>query len=113
MSNTVRPAPPIPFLPDIRRVVTGHNSEGKAIVIKDEVVDKTFWGPETVNPVHDFYRTDETPAIVDQEVSGEWVDRIAQDPALASRNGSTFRTIDLAPGAVVVRTEAPNNPWRF
>ncbi|KAK7692020.1 hypothetical protein QCA50_005425 [Cerrena zonata] len=96
-----RPAPPIPFLPDVRRVITGHDSEGKAIVIKDEVVEPTFWSPQGVNAVHEFYRTEETPAVIDSEVTGEWVDHIASKRALVSPNGSTFRSIDLAPGEVV------------
>ncbi|CAL1711770.1 unnamed protein product [Somion occarium] len=100
--SVTRPAPKIPYLPDVRRVVTGHDSEGKAAVLSDEVAKPTFWSPESTSPVHDYYRTEETPAIIDSEVAtGEWDDGITSNPALVSPNGSTFRTIDLAPGQVV------------
>lgn len=98
-----RPAPSVPPLPHPRRVITGHHPDGKAIFVKDEIVEPIFWSPESVSPFHDFYRTEETPAIIDSEISGEWVDHIAQNHKLLSPEGSTFRSVDLAPGQVVVR----------
>lgn len=105
--------PSVPPLPHPRRVITGHNPDGKAIFIKDEAVEPIFWSPESVNPVYGFYRTEETPAVIDSEISGEWVDHIAQNRKLSSPEGSTFSTIDLAPGQVVVRAPFLSLLMRF
>jgi len=88
--------------PNVRRVITGHSSEGKSILLRDEAKEPIFWSPESVAPVHDLYRTNEHPAVIDTEVpTGNWVDEIAANPELISANGSTFRAIDMPPGMTV------------
>jgi len=96
------PAQKLGPYPNIRRVVTGHSSEGKAIVVNDEVLQPFFWNPKVLTAVTDFYRTSEFPAIIDGEVAtGEWVDEIKKNPEVISANGSTFRVLDMPPGTFV------------
>ena len=52
MSET--PPPPVPYLPDIRRIVTGHNQNGTAITIQDDVVKATFWSSQNPSAMHGF-----------------------------------------------------------
>jgi hypothetical protein len=88
----------------VRRVVTGHNSHGKSIVLEDAIQPTTFFHPGSVNAVHDLYRTDESPALNNSEiVNGKWVDEIKKNPAQVSPYGSTFRSVDFAPGTASVR----------
>jgi len=86
-----------PF-PGVRRVVTGHSSDGKSIVLKDEVQKPTYLRPGAVNPVYDLHRAPTIPEKNDSElVDGEWVDEIARNPAHSSKDGAVFRTYDLGP----------------
>lgn len=94
-------------LPPVRRVITGHDTSGKAIFLRDEVQPPTFWSPDG-GAVYDLHRTNETPTVIDAELSqGEWVDEIARGPkgfaGLVSENGSTVRAFDFPPGTKVVR----------
>lgn len=92
-----------PF-PSVRRVVTGHTSSGKSTVLQDETIPTTFPFPGSLSAVHDLYRTNESPAIIDSEiVTGKWVDDIKEDPSQVSKDGSTFHSVDFAPGSVSVR----------
>lgn len=108
MSNTTTDNPNSPFSRP-RRVITGHTSSGEATVILDEVPSPQFWAPDSCNAIHNFYQSTETPALNDSELSPEgWVDVIAGNPGIAgliSRNGSTFRSFDCAPGSVSVRNQ--------
>ena len=49
-----------------RRIVTGHNTEGKAIIISDEVPARTFMigGPNGAK-FHEVWNTKQTPALID------------------------------------------------
>jgi len=87
-----------PF-PEIRRVVTGHTTAGKAIFLRDETLEPHLGTHGGVNAVYDVYRTSEHPALLGQEVNGVWIDEIKVQPELVSSNGSTLRTADFAPGA--------------
>lgn len=90
----------------IRRVVTGHTPSGEAITLRDEVQPPKAWSPADESVFYDLYRSNETPALNDAEFSKEgWVDLIEGYPGIAgvvSRNGSVFRSFDLAPGAISV-----------
>ncbi|KAJ3484193.1 hypothetical protein NLI96_g5804 [Meripilus lineatus] len=91
-----------PF-PVPRRVITGHTPAGEATVILDEAPTPHFWAPGSRNAVHGFYQSTETPTLNDSELTSGWIDVIAENPGVAgliSRNGSTFRSIDYAPGSV-------------
>jgi hypothetical protein len=93
-----------PF-PPVRRVVTGHTADGKSTVLQDDIQPTTFFHPGSANAIHDLYRTNESPAVMDAEiVSRQWVDEIKKDPSQVSELGSTFRSVDFAPGSVSVRT---------
>ncbi|KAJ7433436.1 hypothetical protein B0H11DRAFT_2121781 [Mycena galericulata] len=98
MSSTQSESPLAP----VRRVVTGHNAAGKAKVLDDTVQSPQFWSPEGVSPIYDLHYTSESPAVIDTEVTtGKWVDEIQAHPKeIASPNGSTFRSVDFAPGQV-------------
>lgn len=68
MSNSTSSSLPAP-----RRVITGHNSQGRSIVIRDEQVKPLAPGNITR---HDIHATNETPAKVDSELdnNGKWKD---------------------------------------
>lgn len=91
-----------PFAP-VRRVVTGHTSEGKSTVVADTIQPPTFWSPESISPIYDLCRTGESPAAIDSEIpEGKWVDEIAQNPEHVSKDGSVFRVFEFSPGTVSV-----------
>jgi len=83
----------------VRRIVTGHNSSGKSIILRDEVQKPKYWPPGNKNPLHELYFTTESPAIIDTELSqGEWIDEITRNQDFIIKNGSKFISFDLAPG---------------
>ncbi|KAJ7087045.1 hypothetical protein C8R43DRAFT_1115315 [Mycena crocata] len=89
-----------PF-PPVRRVVTGHTPSGKSTVLADTAQPDRFWTPESKNPVYDLHRTNESPAVMDTELTqGKWVDEVTLQPELTSAGGSTFRCWTFAPGDV-------------
>ena len=93
-----------PF-PNIRRVITGHTSDGRPVVVRDEVTEPKFWAPGIRGGIYDLYRADEVP-VSNNALQGEWVDLIAQSPigreGIIAPNGATFRVFDYAPGTSVV-----------
>ncbi|KAJ7649541.1 hypothetical protein DFH06DRAFT_1331904 [Mycena polygramma] len=93
--------PKSPF-PAIRRVVTGHTTAGKATVVADTVQPPKSFSPESASSMYDLYRTSESPAVIDSEVTeeGKWVDEIAQNAEHVSKDGSTLRAFDLEPNSV-------------
>lgn len=95
--STDSPPSQCPF-PNVRRVVTGHSSSGKAIFVEDKIL------PPRITPTggrfFDLFRTEEFPA----SNAIDFVDKIKQNSEqIVSKGGSTFRIGDVAPGAVVVR----------
>lgn len=91
-------------LPKVRRVITGHSPEGKAIVIRDEIQPPKLLGENSVNPVYDIYRTEHVPASNDSEITtGSFVDEIASKPEHVNPTGTVCRSFELSPGAVTVR----------
>ena len=86
---------------DIRRVVTGHDAEGKAVVAKDEIMGNVKVMPSGHKGCV-MWVTDDTPAAV----SGD------EDPALREMGiappprGNVLRILELAPGkAFMHRTD--------
>jgi quercetin dioxygenase-like cupin family protein len=76
----------------IRRVVTGHTSEGKATVAIDEITtDIVTFRPGAT--IHNLWSTDRLPA--DNQAEGDGAKQI-KTTALAT--GSVFRIIEFAPG---------------
>lgn len=78
---------------EIRRIVTGHDADGKAIVEKDEIMGNVKVMP-TGHKGCVMWVTDETPAPVEGD----------EDPALRQMGiapparGSVLRILELAPG---------------
>ncbi|KAK7017211.1 cupin-2 domain-containing protein [Favolaschia claudopus] len=115
MSSVPTPTSP---LPNVRRVVTGHNpSTGQSLILADTTQPPTFWSPDSVNAKFDLYYTGSVPAVNDAELNmhienkklkesdehlkhNGWVDEIAEHPELISPQGSTFRAFEFAPGSV-------------
>ena len=88
-----------PPIPAIRRVVTGHTNDGRAVILEDAPVPpRPMWGrgPSFFN---DLYWTDHVPA----ENSIEWVD-VVQDHANehVGPDGASFRAADFPPGQLIV-----------
>lgn len=84
-------------LPHPRRVVTGHNSNGKAIYVDDGVVPATRIDDSINFTV--LYETHEFPANND-----EWNDPIKNRTAsLANKDGVVLRVVDFKPNNRVVR----------
>ncbi|KAJ7909487.1 hypothetical protein B0H13DRAFT_2014119 [Mycena leptocephala] len=79
-----------PF-PPVRRVVTGHTSAGKSMILS----------PESAAPMYDLHYSGKSPAVIDTEISkGEWADEVKSHPEVFSGDGSNFRCWDFAPGDV-------------
>ena len=88
-------------LPKIRRVVTGHTPDGKAIIDQD-----TLLTPQTIHvanrpdsdqPARRFtllWRTSEYPAAV----QGPWTEFHGQNIPLSSSDGTTVRVVDFPAG---------------
>ena len=81
---------------NVRRVVTGHNADGKAIVVSDAITPVVHYAP--LRPgysMNEIWATNSAPAIIDQP--GEPTERprsIAPD-----RNGTVCRIIEFPPEA--------------
>lgn len=76
----------------IRRVITGHTADGRAVVIKDDVVAaQSVAGGDAQFAL--IWKTIESP--VDND---DAVDRSAEPTGLVEPNGSILRMVDLAPG---------------
>lgn len=77
---------------EIRRVVTGHDKDGKAVVVKDEIMSNVKVMPSG-NKGCVMWATEDTPADTNA----------ADDPALKERglppppNGTVLRILELAP----------------
>ncbi len=80
----------------IRRVVTGHDADGNAVVVKDEEMSNVKVMPSG-NKGCVMWATEDTPAQVDGDLSG------ANDPAYKERSlppaprGTVLRILELAP----------------
>jgi quercetin dioxygenase-like cupin family protein len=78
---------------DIRRIVTGHDADGKAIITSDQVMDNVIT-MKSGNKGALIWVTDETPSGVDGD----------EDPSTRTlgigppKNGNVFRILELPPG---------------
>ena len=99
MSETKKTSP----IPNVRRVITGHNAEGKSIVVRDDVQPPKYWGTDNVNAIYDICRTELVPASIDSEITtGTFVDEIALHAEPINPTGTVFRSSEFAPGTVTV-----------
>ncbi|EKM52480.1 uncharacterized protein PHACADRAFT_260922 [Phanerochaete carnosa HHB-10118-sp] len=80
-------------LPPVRRIITGHTSDGKAVFADDAPASSyPFAGSTTV--FTDLYRSDGFPASND----GGFEDAVKhRDNGLVNPNGSVFRAVDVPP----------------
>ena len=76
----------------LRRVVTGHDSHGKAIVQIDEIARNVFTSRPGATACN-VWTTDKSPADNDGD-SDEGLRKVA----MTLKNGTIFRVIDFAPG---------------
>src|SRR4051812_31724262 len=82
----------------IRRVVTGHDRNGKAVVKMDGV-------PASIGPMREGgmgcvgWASDATPVDMDaEEKNGELVDQGARKVGTAHKGGTVFRIVEYQPG---------------
>lgn len=85
-------SPVISPFPPVRRVVTGHTSDGKAVFLEDKTVPTVLYSPEPGGSLKaDLYRTEEFP-------SANSVDHVeSKNEELVSDGGSTLRAWDIPP----------------
>jgi hypothetical protein len=78
----------------IRRIVTGHDAEGKAVILSagppDRVVDLTAHGPR----FYEIWNTRETPVRIDRDSPEPYEDKLTLAPP---RNGTRIRVLDIPP----------------
>lgn len=79
---------------EIRRIVTGHDAEGRAVILcagpPDRVVDLTDHGPR----FYEIWNTRETPVRIDAASGEPHEDKLTLAPP---RNGTRIRVLDIAP----------------
>ena len=74
----------------VRRVVTGHNKDGKAVVISDSEMESKSGRPGfSFSPI---WATDRLPPVLTEEDPAAW------DIGTTIENGSVFRVIKYDPG---------------
>jgi mannose-6-phosphate isomerase-like protein (cupin superfamily) len=83
------------MLPTTRRIVTGHDDGGKAVVLMDGAAPNTVVRPGTGSVTSLVWVTDETPALM--AGSADRADRTIGIPP--PPNGSIFRVVDFQPNA--------------
>ena len=89
--------------PPVRRIVTGHTAEGKAIVAEDSLVaPRPFMGAEAL--FTDIHASEGFPSSND----GEFRDTIKEkfSEQLVNPNGSIIRVVDTPPGGSSVSRNA-------
>ncbi len=85
----------------VRRIVTGHNTEGKAIILSDASTERTYMigGPNGAR-FHEVWNTAQSPALIDS-ISGEPAETTL---VLAPPKGGTrIRVIDFPPEGDEIR----------
>lgn len=89
----------------VRRVVTGHDAAGRAIIQEDGPVQRTQRVGGEIGPMfHEVWNTQATPAPLDA-ASGEPAE---QGIMLAPpRNGTRIRVLDIPPEGDAIRTMTP------
>jgi mannose-6-phosphate isomerase-like protein (cupin superfamily) len=77
----------------IRRVVTGHNAQGRSIFVMDGATPHVFSRTKGSAIVHELWETTRTPA--DNHGNADAIARLHRLPP--PRNGSVFRVIEYPP----------------
>jgi mannose-6-phosphate isomerase-like protein (cupin superfamily) len=82
-------------MPEVRRVVTGHDREGRAVIQEDRAVPRVQRvGGEHGPLFHEVWNTRETPARIDR-ASGEPAENGIQ--LVPPANGTRIRVLDIPP----------------
>ena len=84
-----------------RRIVTGHNSDGKAIIVSDEVPIRTYMvgGPNGAK-FHEVWNTKQTPALIDSISKDPEENGLILGPP---KPGTRIRVIDFPPESDEIR----------
>ena len=93
----------------VRRVVTGHNQNGEAIIISDGAPPSVFDNLGQPGLVfHEIWRTNETPVIVGNTTEPTiGALNLAPEP-----NGSVIRIVDIPPETVGDAIPRQSHGWR-
>ena len=80
----------------IRRVITGHTPEGKAVVVEDgKVAAREFGGGGSVSQFYDLFWSDNFPANNNEEFKDVIKDHTEE---IVSQHGSVLRAVNIPPG---------------
>jgi hypothetical protein len=93
-----------PF-PPVRRVITGHSSSGRSVVLVDESIKPKYLSP--TSPIYGIHSTNNVPASNDDELNngGKFEDHIQTLQTLAPPEGGAVMASDFPPGSVSVSTD--------
>ncbi|KAH8926689.1 hypothetical protein BT69DRAFT_1331089 [Atractiella rhizophila] len=81
-------------LPATRRIVTGHNDEGKAIFVSDESFNTDPVGPSGRLGFKALYETEKTPANNDNPFKDPMFNALSD---IGNKEGTILRVADMAP----------------
>lgn len=83
-----------------RRIVTGHDTDGKAIIVSDEVPGRTYMigGPNGAK-FHEVWHTQQTPASINHRTNDEETSLVLGPP----KGGTRIRVIDFPPEGDEIR----------
>lgn len=83
-----------------RRVVTGHDADGKAIIVSDEVPARTYMvgGPNGAK-FHEVWNTQQTPALINKKTEDQEASLVLGPP----KGGTRIRVIDFPPEGDEIR----------
>jgi catechol 2,3-dioxygenase-like lactoylglutathione lyase family enzyme/quercetin dioxygenase-like cupin family protein len=87
--------------PSVRRIVTGHNAAGHAIIQSDGPPDRTQVLSDSRATFHEIWNTRETPARIDR-ASAEPPE--AKLTLLPPKNGTRIRVLDIPPESADLKT---------
>lgn len=84
-----------------RRIVTGHDAGGKAIILSDEAPSRTYMvgGPNGAK-FHEVWHTLQSPALIDNSIEEPNEDHLVLGPP---KNGTRIRVIDFPPEGDEIR----------
>ncbi len=87
-------------LPEIRRVITGHDASGKSIVLHDDHPPSRLLRPGVASTACiDIYRTEEFPSYNGEPGETFKDPVVGKEKELISANGSVFTVVDMPPVA--------------
>ncbi|MBF4516927.1 cupin domain-containing protein [Flavobacterium sp. ANB] len=84
-----------------RRIVTGHDADGKAIIISDAAPERTYMigGPKGAK-FHEVWNTQQSPALIDNNLEEPQENNLVLGPP---KGGTRIRVIDFPPEGEEIR----------